>query len=412
MPWVAASHYKSFFTRRVYIILSVFIGFKTSSSVSVPWKTSNFNDAASGTNDDDGWWEKFRPKALQNVAAISRIYAPLYRREVEKLLRPLTRSSFEAIPLALLEDMKKAIDMSSAVYSTIVDGHPLSVGLDDKPDCVARYEEETKTLWIISRGTHTASDVLSGATWLEGTDKIGQLDVPSGIVRKCNLIVPNLRDHLDVLRIRKNVVDRICFVGHSLGGAISIALYLTWSLSNLKDNNPRVKTSAITIGAPLLLSNPPNGFQTTTKDLSSKGSMLAENVHNIVTQLDIVPRILGPHPLPDSLLQTRFGGLVKSLLAGDVHRESYRAYGNYYSLREPITDWNEIVDLPLQGTGFRGNRGSSHLIGLVPNPERELLNLFPNSARDIVYSVLRDHSLEESVKAIGIALKDARERGD
>lgn len=370
----------------------------------MPWKTLNLDGDSSGRNENESWWKKLKPQVLRDVAAA--VYAPIYRIEVERILRPLTLSSFEAIPLDLLEDMKDAIDMSAAVYSIIVDGHPLSFGLDDEPDCVARYDEDSKTLWIISRGTQTASDVLSGTTWLRDTTKVGQLDVPSGIVRKCNVIVPNLRAHLDVLQIRKNVVDRICFVGHSLGGAIATGLYLTWSLTSLGEDYPGIKNSAITVGAPLILRNPPNEFLSSTRGKYSNGAMLAENIHNIVTQLDIVPRLLGPHPLPDCLLQSRFSGLVKSLLVGDINRESYRAYGKYYSLRDPVPEYSEAMMHPLPTTGYRINQGT-FLIGLVSNPEKELLNLFPSNARDIAYSVIWDHSLTSSIKAIEVALNDA-----
>jgi Lipase (class 3) len=347
------------------------------------------------------------------------VYSPIYAMKVNTILEPISKSSFQTIPLSVLEDMATAAELSSAVYSKITDGHALSIGADDEPDCIAQYDEQSETLWIISRGTKTTEDVLTDSSWFAKTEKIGQLNIPVGLVRKCESILPNLMEHLDVLAIRKNKVKRIYFAGHSLGGAVAIALYLSWNLNNIGSKSGRigVKTAAITFGSPLVISNPPDGFctlsapssSTSSREKGSVGFELAKNVHNVVYQLDIVPRFLGPHPLPTNILEDSLGDLVDQLLSRNSIRQTYRPYGNFYSLRDAKITWVEKLAkernknrVGESGTYRIKGEKSKYLIGIVDNPAY-FLSVFPDTARDILYGLNRDHcsvATAESFRAI------------
>ena len=382
-----------------------------------------------------GWYNKIRPGLLETVQMATDVYAPLYRGKVRKILLPLSESSFQSVSIPLLKDMVEAIKLSRAVYTKIVDGHALSIGDDDQPDCVAQYDDTTKTLWIVTRGTHTSDDILSDTTWVQSTAKIGHLDIPVGVVKRCEKIIPMILEHLEVLAIRKNEVKRICFVGHSLGGAISIGLYLSWNLDNtaMDYNNyySSIQTSVITVGAPLVLSNPPESFRTSSQGYCQSsqkstnsgsesdetgrksGSNLGKNVHNVVMALDIVPRILGSHPLPTCITSSSVGGQFEKFLSGKVHRETYRPFGHFYSLREREDDFD--VDLQNLSNAFsfrnkdkkderEGIVKNEYLLGLATEPEI-LLRKFPENIGDIAYATLRDHKIEDTEKSIILALK-------
>jgi Lipase (class 3) len=351
-------------------------------------------------------------------------YSPIYTKNVNTILEPISKTSYQAIPLSLLEDMATAAELSSAVYTMITDGHALSIGADDKPDCIAQYDEQSETLWIISRGTKTTEDVLTDSSWFAKTEKIGLLNIPIGVVRKCESIIPNLLEHLDVLAIRKNKVKRIYFAGHSLGGAVAIALYLSWNLNKIGSRSGRVgvETAAITFGSPLVISNPPDGFCTpslsssssSSREKSSLGSELAKNVHNVVYQLDIIPRFLGPHPLPTNVLEDSLGDLVNQLLSRKSTRGTYRSYGNFYTVRDAKITWVEKLAGERNKNRIEGeimNRiqgeKSDYLIGIVDNPDT-FLSLFPDTARDMLYGLNRDHcsiATAESFRAILTKIK-------
>ena len=375
-------------------------------------------NAGSETSVTGDWWKSVRLKARiaakKAASKASSIYAPLYSAKVIRALGPVSEADFRKIPISLLEDMNYSVQKSSQIYTSISDGHSLSIGDDGLPDCVAQYDDETETLWIICRGSQTASDVLTGTTWLENTAKIGPLDIPIGIVTRCSSIIPNLLEHLEILTLRKNKIERIIFTGHSLGGAVATALYLTWNLVELFKLYPNVKTSAISIGAPLLISNPPKGFSTTKEEddnidinLNLIGVQLSKNVHNIVTQMDLVPRILGKHPLPDFISEMNLGNFFNRLLLKNIRREKYRPFGNFYSLRLPSS-------VPLKKSSkFMKMKmlvpvEDIFLICLVSDPENNLLNIFPDNKGDVMYSLHKDHSLNKSFIAIETALLKAK----
>lgn len=355
------------------------------------------------------WQKPITPKFKHAFKKAMDIYSPIYAAKVNMILKPISKTSFQSIPLSLLEDMAIAAKLSAAIYVNIADGHALSIGADNKPDCVAQYDEETETLWIISRGTKTTSDLLADTSWFTKTAKIGQLDIPVGVVRKCKRIIPNLLEHLDVLAIRKNKVKRICFAGHSLGGAVAIALYLSWNLDSTYSGRTGAKTAAITFGSPLVISNPPKGFcaslssSSSSQEKSSIGHELAKNVHNIVYQLDIVPRFLGPQPLPTNILEESLKDLVQQLLSINNRREMYRPYGTFYSLRDAAPTW--VDNLVKDHSKIKVGGKKNYLIGAVDNPDA-LLSAFPDSTKDILYGLDRDHCIIRTAESLRAVLRD------
>ena len=396
---------------------------------SYPSLTACSTSGRKSSPDESRSWDDFRPKILHAAGKASDFYAPLFKAKVQKLLHPIEESNFRSIPLNLIEDFSTAMKLSLAIYSNIVDGIPLSTGNDDLPDCVAKYDHVTKTLWIISRGTHTADDVISDMSWLTSTEKIGHLDIPFGVVARCKKITPKLLDHLVILQIQKADVKKMIFIGHSLGGSVALGLYLSWHVDKEvarggKVYNDRLETSVISIGAPLLISNPKSEFR--VGNPPSKNEIPdnkkfsgvtghARNVHNIVMGMDIVPRILGEHPLPNCISEATeamgFGDLNQKLSSSNIHRGTYQPYGNFYSLREE----DNVLDkglINILNFGKDDNNANSRdkvpfLLGRVSDP-KTFLSCFPDNVIDIAYSIHRDHRLIESTRAIDAALKHAK----
>ncbi len=316
---------------------------------------------------------------------------------------------------SLKRSLLRAAELSAQVYrplrdhsnDTVSDGHPLSFGVDNQPDCLVHHDTEAEdTIWVAIRGSHTGEDVIHDASWCLQTLSLGDLEVPLGVVQRCQTIYSTFRLYLEQLpEPAKKKVKKINFVGHSLGGAIATGMYIAWS------NDPStasrcneflskdVKVEAYTFGSPLLLSNPPAKF--TLNPFTKKDAHpLANNVHNVVLQLDLVPRLLGGHPLPTYLTQSKIGATVQSLMTRGVHRETYRPFGRYYSLREP--NHSGMEHLFLRGQESHATAYSNRIqpsLGQVNDPVA-FLRLFPDNLADFAFGLTRDHSMERTLTAM------------
>jgi pimeloyl-ACP methyl ester carboxylesterase len=155
-------------------------------------------------------------------------------------------------------------------------------------------------------------------------------EVPEGVFSKSCEIERFLLNYLEDLTL-KNKVNHIYFVGHSLGGSISTALLVMHK--SLLNKFRLIPATAITVGAPLIFSKLPEDFgnviyndsideistnlnnvyvdnnikdkEDNEKDVNitpiyNKEFIrdIHDNIHNIVYQLDIMPRLLGQHEMP------------------------------------------------------------------------------------------------------------------
>ena len=223
---------------------------------------------------------------------------------------------------------------------------------------------EDGTLWIVCRGTANGMDVLTDATWMIKTEPIQDTNVHTAwlVGQRCNQIIAKLQPMIRMLQSEDQCsINRIGFVGHSLGGAVATSLYTHYMMSPKIDDSLKLPAFVITIGAPLTFhrnvpfETPSNNMlrrylpakmnellamrtsKLSSRDASTQELML-HNVHNIVHNLDIVPRIVGRHKLPSYLQEGEVGKMVKRMLnLASVDREEYRTFGHYYSLRHPIT---------------------------------------------------------------------------
>ena len=374
-------------------------------------RSSSNSVGSAFTPKDEGnrgsWWGSLIKSTVAAVNVASDAYSIVYNSKADSILPSIDKSTFCGMSQELLSDMKQAAEFSAAIYHrNIFDSRGLSLGKDGKFDSMSCYVRDTETLWIVTRGTHTSEDVLHDSTWISRTKRVGDLDLPIGVVEKCESIIPSLYDHLNELHLKKIPVKRICFTGHSLGGAVAIGLYLHWNTHPIfKDKFGYVtKSEVYTLGAPLVLNNPTTGgferYETTDESTtSSMNTRLADSVHNIVFQLDIVPRLLGKHKLPLYITENTLGNYMHLLMTTGIHRETYRPFGRFYTLREP----DGISTL--FNTRNMDQQVLSCPLGYVSHPELDLLPLFPPTQADFAFGMLRDHNMDRYLEAINAAVE-------
>lgn len=384
---------------------------------------SSFSKASSGGSSSSpsssnppistGWWSRLVTAATATAEVARDVYSIAhdaygiaYNVKASQVLGAIDRSDeLSADQLPLKRSMLRAAELSAQVYKIIGienDGHVLSFGVDQQPDCLVHTEGDT--IWVSIRGSHTGEDVIHDATWCLQTGALGDLEVPLGVIQRCQSIYSAFRLYLEQLSQKKKI-KKINFCGHSLGGAIASGMYIAW----FKDQSTALccsellskdlQVAAFTFGSPLLLSNPPPQFTFnpfTNKDAHSSHP-LTSNVHNVVLQLDVVPRLLGGHALPTYLTQSMVGATVHSLMTSGVHRETYRPFGRYYSLREPTHSGTEHPFLRGQEPHVAITKQPS--LGKVADPTA-FLRKFPTTTADFAFGLTRDHSMDRTLSAM------------
>jgi hypothetical protein len=105
---------------------------------------------------------------------------------------------------------------------------------------------------------------------------------------------------------------------------------------------------------------------------------------------------------------------VNQLLSRKSTRGTYRSYGNFYTVRDAKITWVEKLARERNKNRIEGeiiNRiegeKSNYLIGIVHNPD-DFLSSFPDTARDLLYGLNRDHcsiATAESFRAILTKIK-------
>eukprot|EP01041_Mallomonas_annulata_P010246 gene10246-21377_t len=273
----------------------------------------------------------------------------------------------ESTPVALsfLKEVITSADLCRRIYNkknTIPNSTILSYGRDQKPDCIAVIIDDT--LWIVSRGTHTIMDVINNISWLLTTENLSSYKIPVGVADRKNRIWPILEDYL---KDNHEKINKVCFTGHSLGGAVATALYLNFSANSNLSSKFTCKSEVYTFGAPLLIHE---------DSLIPSNNYINENIHNIVTEYDIIPRLLGRHPLSKCIQKCLSLFKYKVL---EEKMKTYILFGNYYILKDRIS-----ALLP-------------HRLTKLQHPEDSLYT-FPKRAWPINIRILSDHNIKKAAE--------------
>lgn len=423
------------------------------------------------------------------VPTASFAYGDTYNKNTNRLielnLQSVNNNINQAIiPSTLLRDFETALGYSKGIYlgpgavcPNGTDFIVLSVGIDERPDCIAFYSpdlstasyttgsgiaEEDGTIWVVLRGTNTLEDIMKDLSWIIETQDMQEILAPgddfqfprqvtekamtiltkllayvSLEVEKCTLAVSETVASDPAQRRRR--IKRVCFSGHSLGGALATALHVLYNAKR-HEVSPEMfpPSESFTIGAPLLFHGSPEVLRS-----APTGIQLWEHTHNIVFQLDPVPRLLGAHGFPTYILESFIGPYIDRLTQ-QVDRTNYRPFGQYYCLRNKLptpptmTSSSAGVDAEESNSSTRASTNiaasasvestwhsdltSALLFGerpaFQPTLERitdpigllRLLATFPTCSTDFVFSALHDHSAEIShttlQKAVGKRLND------
>lgn len=382
------------------------------------------------------WWDFFAETTPVVFSLFKDAYRYQYRQKVDSIIAEMVRSlgnkPFRAIrDKKLLEDMVMAVNLlqfkpeeDEVVFSKGTDGLADCKGVfvldDDNEDDEdeirpkARRKKrliiKTGTLWVWVRGTHTIADVLTDLSWIHETafiqDGLGPgipAEVPIGLPGRAQRLATKIYNYISEIEDTSLVpspeefaagkdypadvlppvkVTRVCYAGHSLGGAVATVLRLMHSTAQCP--YATVPACVFTLGSPLVLAEP----DAAVLGLSSpRSAELKASIHNILFQLDVVPRLLGSHPLPDYIYSSVIGDTVREL----PHRDCYEPFGEYYLLRASAEPFLQ------------------HL------PSREhvkvLLSIFPPHGMDFAFSLSHDHRSKEAKASIEKALVHLETKG-
>jgi hypothetical protein len=282
----------------------------------------------------------------------------------------------------MMREIIQGVEYASAVYklddlcSKLPDTAMVKVLSHDEndatdPNCIALYdyERDCDTIWVVARGSVRAFDWVMNFSFLALIDNIGNLAVPklpkdhadnciNGLVSRY-LIINLLRyhslhyyalilmlcfiiclDRLDdfmedlistVSKAKRVMPKRIGFAGHSLGGAIATTSFLKYNVSTKPED--LLDSFVINLNGPTVFYQPgkalPESLQLNATSPKVPLVFVRDRIHNIVQQHDLIPRIVGPHALPEiyqgGIFSTIFGQLKNT-------RDNYRCVGQHYFL--------------------------------------------------------------------------------
>jgi hypothetical protein len=339
-------------------------------------------------------------------------------------LAPVTDISFKS-------DMERACQLSYEVYDHTLFFRSISQDAEadlvhTSPVCLTYYDSSDSTLFVACRGTAGFIDAAVDYSWLLDTQSIHdtKVRVPAFVANIVDNIMKeeNLPSVINrLLKSRRDGIKRIIFTGHSLGGAIASALYIHRALRP-EGEEQKIPCQVFTFGSPLVALPMKQYSDMTTTELRKEVSKLgltdetiaftekcefvdllkksesiecksvlqledidASNVHHVVYQLDPVPRLVGPHPLPELIMTSDIGKRLLSFVEShDTKRTDYRAWGRFYSLYNPIDTDNLFTD-------------QSRAIPVLEeslNPT-QLLSLFPENVVSLPLSIT-DHNLRKA----------------
>lgn len=317
------------------------------------------------------------------VPTVSFAYGDTYNKNTHKTIGslPFIHNFDPNIPQPLLRDFDVALGYCKSIYLGLsalcpgIDFSVLSLGIDSKPDCIAFYTPdlstgsyaispntqnelvEEGTIWVVLRGTNTLEDIMKDLSWIVETLPMAEdllpgddFEFPLHVTAVAKIILPDILAYVTSQMDgpqsteksatsssggtrRRRVVRRVCFTGHSLGGALATALHVLYNAKRSEISSDLFPPSeAFTVGSPLLL------HTTAPEVLNTAPSVVAlrDHTHNIVFQLDPVPRLLGVHDFPTYVRESSVGGYIDTLIRR-VDRKNYRPFGRYYCLRHTLS---------------------------------------------------------------------------
>lgn len=356
-------------------------------------------------------YSKTKQFVISVSSATSKLYQNVYNILSKQLLADVFNKSTMCTDLDVVRKFVTASIYSEQLYKeNVPNSTTISNGSDNKPDCVVVRENDE--VWVVARGTETIMDMLTDLTWITSTHKMeseltlgDEFEFPIGVFVKAKYIFNRLISYLGnednnldtsssrscnistTLSHRKNI-RRVYFVGHSLGGSLATVLHIMFSVTQ-RHSFSNIPSEAYSIGAPLLFYATPGVMATCPSGL------VAKTTHNLVSQLDPVPRLLGSHPLPTYVKNIAAGRISRlgsyfSQFINIVNRQNYRPFGNYYLLQNSVSvgSTGDLFTVESPPGLYHLNVTSYELI-------LDALATFPPSMKDFILS-LNDHDIRKT----------------
>lgn len=178
----------------------------------------------------------------------------------------------------LIKSLARASDLSTQVYNftEMIEHEYCTLIRVDSPVIVGYYEREEETIWIICRGTHSPSCLILDFSWLVNVDSLEGTDIqiPKMIADVVRMEMKNLLEYIQrVVTENRGNVRKLKFTGHSLGGALATALYLSYE--NNVEKIHELQTALFTFGAPSIC-------------VERQPSTSIEHAHHVCYQMDLV----------------------------------------------------------------------------------------------------------------------------
>lgn len=369
---------------------------------------------------------QFMSSTAQNLHAGADL---VYRKGVSDYIANSGGGFAPVTDLAFKTDMERACKLSYEVYDheslfRSISGDVEAYLINTSPVCLAYYDSSDSTLFVVCRGTAGFIDAAVDYSWLLDTQSIHdtKVRVPALVANIVDYIMKeeNLPTVINRLLKGRNGIKRLIFAGHSLGGAIASALYMHRALRP-DGEEQSIPYQVFTFGSPLVALPTKLYSDMTTAELRKEVSKLGltsetiaftekcefvdllkkseidcasvlqledidtSNVHHVVYQLDPVPRLVGPHPLPEMIVTSDIGKRLLSFVdSHDTKRTDYRAWGRFYSLYSPIDTDNLFTD----------QSRAAPVLEESLNPT-QLLSLFPENVVSLPFSIT-DHNLRRA----------------
>lgn len=282
--------------------------------------------------------------------------------------------------ITLIKEFAQGAELSRQVYNytEMIKHEDCTLLRAESPVIVGYYERFEGTIWILCRGTHSPDCLILDFGWLGDVDYLQdtRIKVPKMIA---DVVQEQMHDILSYVKAtadrNQGKVKQLKFTGHSLGGSVATAMYLSYRSSAYKPAD--IHTAVYTFGAPSIC-------------LDQKPSLSEDHVHHLCYQLDLVPRLVGEHDIPPGIVLSDFGRqLLQYSQRESLSRKHYRHWGSYYAL----------------------HGGGKPLLERAIRP-RAFLSALPQHPLSIP-GALKDHSLVKGYcKALGeIALQGGMDGG-
>jgi len=311
----------------------------------------------------------------------------VYRKGVSDFIASSGGTFTTVTDLSFLKDMEKSCKLSLSAYDYEDFFRSVSAGaevelLNSSPVCFTYFEPSDNTLYVVCRGTSGFLDAAVDYSWLLDTKSIHDTDVRIPAIAASIVEHIMREDNLPAVidRLKTKPISRIVFTGHSLGGAIASALYIFRSLHPSEQHS--IPSHVFTFGSPLVTVASKDYSRMSTSELRSAISKLGltsksaafteksefiellrqnepvkrsgalgmqnvdiSRVHHIIFQLDVVPRLVGPHPLPEVIINSDIGKRLLSFVEShDTKREDYCSWGRFYALHRPVERERPVLE--------------------------------------------------------------------